>query len=292
MSLDAEFVSRFAAPPSKTTVDSAISAHTNIRALLDDTKYATTLQGSYKNDTALADMNDVDICAVDRALVSRQFSRSAGSGPGVAWDEIFGRIERVLQGSHHYAGKWKREDKCIRVNTQIRVDIVPAVRVVDAAQDPIAIYSFSKGAERLNWPRGHYEGAAAKSGRTNGNFKQTVRLFKRWSRCWFQGTKVAPSYYLECALHSCEDHQFTGDLAADFERLAGRLTSFSYGTSKVPRIAGEGDLLSPGEWTSENFTRFQTQLRSSLGQVRAARTSWDSASARRFWISAFNGYTA
>jgi len=292
LSLDATFVARFAAPPSPTTVNSAVSAHTSIRSILGDTKYATVLQGSYKNDTALADMNDVDIVAVDRGLTSRTYSSRVISGDGVPWVEIFARIERALQTSHLYAGKWKREDKCIRVNAGMRVDVVPAVCVSDANNDPIVIYSFSQGREKRNWPRGHYDGGTAKSGATSGTYKQTVRLFKRWARCWFYGTKVAPSYYIECALHACPDAEFTGDLAGTFDNLGRRLATMSYASAKIPRIVGEGDLLTSEEWGMAEFQRFQSQLTASLAHVRAARTTHDSSAARRSWITAFNGYTA
>jgi hypothetical protein len=290
--LDVEFVSRYARVPSPTTVAAAVSAHTSIRDLLGDKDYFTFLQGSYKNDTALADMNDVDIVAVDRRLVSRVHSGRTGlSGSGTAWSDIFGRIETKLQDSHHYRGKWKREDKCIRVNTGIRVDIVPAVVVTEAGADPIALYSFAGQREKINWPRGHYEGATRKSQETNGTFKQQVRLFKRWARCWFGGAKIAPSYYIECALHACPNSEFTGHLAEDFLRLAARLITWNHTATRLPRIAGSGELLSSEEWTVDNFVRFQAQLLTSTAIIRDAVVTHDAALARTRWVSAFNGYT-
>lgn len=275
MPVDADFVTRYATPPTKTTMEQVVSAHTSIRDLLG-ANYSTLLQGSYKNDTALSDINDVDIVALDLH-------------PGATWQAIFGRIEAILQGSPHYAGKWTRGDKCIRVNTRMKVDIVPAIGTAD--RDPIKVFSFSKNKDRQNWPRGHYESGAAKSRTTNGHFKQSVRLFKRWAKCWFPGTKVAPSYYIECALHARPDSDFSGDLAATFERIASGLAATSYRSTRLPRIAGDGDLFTAEEWGSAEFSRFQNQLTASLEDVRAARTARDVASGRQAWTRAFNGYT-
>lgn len=286
--LPADFVARYARPPSDTTVKRAVSIHQGVRELLGDAEYATLLQGSYKNDTALWDMNDVDIVAVSRNLVSSHFTGAAPTNP-VPWTEIFSRIERKLQGDPRYEGKWTREDKCIRLNTDIRIDIVPAVRVGDADADPISIYSFRAKQERKNWPRGHYDAGAEKSGLTSGAYKQAVRLFKRWRTCWFGKDKTAPSYYLECLVHARANERFSGDLAQDFITIGGEIAQMQYGVSELPRLAGEGNLLTPGEWESSKFSEFQNKLRSSLRFAEAALSADSEARARAAWVSAFNG---
>ncbi len=62
--LDPAWIARYARPPSQTTIKNAISLHQNVRDLIGQCSYDTILQGSYKNDTALADMNDVDVLAI------------------------------------------------------------------------------------------------------------------------------------------------------------------------------------------------------------------------------------
>lgn len=286
--LFADFVMRYARPPSETTVGRAISTHESVRGVLGDAEYATLLQGSYKNDTALWDMNDVDIVAVSRNLVSRTFSGMTG-GEGVAWPEIFARVERKLQSDARYAGRWTREDKCIRLNTEIKIDIVPAVRIADASADPISIYSFRAAQERRNWPRGHYEAGAQKSGLTSGAYKQTVRLFKRWTRCWFSDRKVAPSYYLECLVHAQPSQLFTGNLARDFVALGAAMTLLQYGASALPRLCGEGNLLASNEWAMAQFAEFQRALRAAGNHAQAALGARTDAQAREYWVAAFNG---
>ncbi|WP_437665607.1 nucleotidyltransferase domain-containing protein [Sorangium sp. So ce1182] len=286
--LSADFVARYARPPSDTTVSQAISVHESVRDLLGDTEYATILQGSYKNDTALWDMNDVDIVAVSKGLVSCYFTGSTPTN-GVPWADIFSRIEKRLQADTRYQGKWTREDKCIRLNTGVKVDIVPAVRIGDATADPIAIYSFRAGKERKNWPRAHFDAGAAKSAATNGAFKQTVRLLKRWSRCWFSDRKVAPSYYLECAVHAQPNTAFFGNLARDFVSVAAGIGQLRYGSSTLPRQAGEGNLLAPDEWPSAQFQQFQQTLHGASVYAQAALNAYSEFSARNQWVAAFNG---
>jgi hypothetical protein len=286
--LSADLLTRYARPPSDATASRAISTHESVRGVLGDTEYATLLQGSYKNDTALWEMNDVDIVAVSRNLVSRAFSGTTG-GDGVAWPEIFARVERKLQSDARYAGRWTREDKCIRLNTEIKIDIVPAVRIADAAADPISIYSFRAAQERRNWPRGHYEAGARKSGLTSGAYKQTVRLFKRWTRCWFSDRKIAPSYYVECLVHAQQPQLFTGNLARDFVALGGAMVLLQYGTSALPRLCGEGNLFSADEWAQTPFGDFQRVLRAALSHAQAALGARTDTQARAYWVAAFNG---
>ncbi len=286
--LQADFVAGYACPPSETTVSRAISVHESVRDLLGDTEYATLLQGSYKNDTALWDMNDVDIVAVSKGLVSSYFTGSTPTN-GVPWPDIFSRIEKKLQTDSRYQGKWTREDKCIRLNTGVKVDIVPAVRIGDATADPIAIYSFRAAKERKNWPRAHFDAGAAKSAATNGAFKQTVRLLKRWSRCWFSDRKIAPSYYLECAVHAQPNTAFSGNLARDFVSVAAGIGQLRYGSSPLPRQAGEGNLLLPDEWPSAQFQQFQQTLQRAAVHAQAALNAYSEISARNQWIAAFNG---
>ena len=284
--LDADFVASYASSPPASTVERAISLHENVRALLGDSDYVTFLQGSYKNDTALADMNDVDVVAV---------STTARPGFwGYDWKAVFKDVEQRLEQTPYYRGKWKRHDKCITLNTQVSIDIVPAVPVETPAKDPIQIYSFSEESTRKNWPRDHYKNAAEKSRRTNNAFKQSVRLFKRWAKCHFPDErKVAPSYYLECLLHSLPDALFSGDLAADFVSLGediGRRYGGFFGESSLMRIAGRGDLLTSNEWASENFQKFRSHLAASVEHSKRALGEARPERAKAAWRMAFGGY--
>ena len=289
--LDSDWVARYATGPSDTTVQQAISLHSNVRGLLSEGPYDTILQGSYKNDTALADMNDVDILAIRSDLTKE----GLGWLESISWEGIFSDIEQRLGSDQRYAGKATRRDKCIALATGIKLDIVPAVGVVSSSSDPVLIHSFAGKTDRRNWPRGHYENGAAKNGRTNGAFKPLVRLFKRWARAQFPNTTAAPSYYLECLIHSLPDGLFSGGLATDFMRVSDAILSRhgglgGYNFKLLPRIAGEGDLLNGGEWRGEAFDLFIDRLRASLPHAIAATTETAPDRAKAAWRMVFAGH--
>jgi len=289
--LDQDWVARYGRGPSATTVKRVISLHRNVRALLGEGEYDTILQGSYKNDTALADMNDVDILAIRQDVTKR----GNGLFKAIAWDPLFKDIERRIEKDGRYAGKWTRHDKCVTVETGVHIDIVPAVAVDHPGKDPIVVHSFNADSEKKNWPRGHYENGAAKNQRTNGAFKAAVRLFKRWARAHFPGTKIAPSYYLESLLYSLNDDLFKGEPAADFLRLSETILARhggfgGYNLRILPRIAGEGDLLCGDEWPDESFTVFLGKLRESALHARAASMQDAADRAKAAWRMVFAGH--
>jgi hypothetical protein len=287
--LSNEFVLRYARPPADSTIARAKSIHENVRALLGDADYATLLQGSYKNDTSLWYMNDVDLVAVSRGLVSRTFNRTATSGSSVSWAEIFTRVERKLQSDSRYAGKWQRKDKCIQLNTGVTIDIVPAVYVTSAESDPVVIYSFREGVERQNWPRSHYYAGADKSRRTNGAFKQTVRLFKAWRRAITTDSKIAPSFYVECLLHVVPDGCFSSVGADAFVSVGRVIVDWNYSAQPVLRPGGAASIFTGTEWSAPQFKSFQMLLLQSLAHAEYARRAPTEQLAREAWVRAFNG---
>ncbi|MFP2908350.1 hypothetical protein ACLESD_25515 [Pyxidicoccus sp. 3LFB2] len=282
--LDNEFVLTYARPPTDAVLAQAIAHHRRVREQLGDKDYATFLQGSYSNDTALLDMNDVDVVAVRRS-VSPQ-----GSAPlsGERWSALFKEVEAKLAP----LGPWKREDKCIRLNTPgVRVDIVPAIALgSDPAKDPIAIYSFRTGRQKKNWPHGHQERGREKSDATHGHYKQAVRLFKKWKASHFGTRKVAPSYYLESLLYSLPNKLYAGDLATNFVTLAGEISGrYPNAHGSLSRIAGEGNLLSQDEWDAEAFREFLGKLAEARSHAERALNETDRERARSKWRAAFNG---
>jgi hypothetical protein len=283
-----DFVLRYARPPSESTVARAVSLHQNVRAALGE-GYATLLQGSYKNDTSLWDMNDVDLVAVSYGVVSNAFGRVPSGGTPVSWDEIFARIERKLQADSRYAGKWQRKDKCIQLNTGVTIDVVPAVYVTSPESDPVAIYSFRERRQRCNWPRNHYEAGAEKSRRTDGAFKQTVRLFKAWRRAVTTDSKIAPSFYIECLLHAVPDGCFSNVGADAFVSVGREIVAWNYHTRPVLRPGGGDSIFTNTEWDAPQFKSFQQRLGEALGHADYARRAANEQLAREAWIRAYNG---
>jgi hypothetical protein len=277
---------RYTSAPAPTTVSAAKSLHESIRCALGN-DYETFLQGSYKNGTGVPDLNDVDIVALRKTTYSTVFT-SLPPGTPVTWDSIFADVQGRLEGSHHYRGKTERGDKCVKVNTEFKADVVPAVHLGDPAIDPIAIYSFRQARERKNFPRDHYERGKEKQARTADTYKPTVRMFKRWARGWFKGTDTAPSFYVECLVHSLPDTLFTGDPPSSFVLVANHIVNKLTRSSVVMSVAGDKDILTSAEWDPAKFEVLQVQLKKSLMAAALALKSQTSSTADRLWREAFN----
>lgn len=288
--LDNDFVLAYARKPSDAVLFKAKEFHKGVRDALGDRDYLTFLQGSYANDTALADLNDIDIVAVHR-------KPTAYSNLEEKWQFLVRDVTQRLQQVPRFVGRWSREDKCIRLNTGegFKIDIIPALPTgSDPAADPITLYSVRERSERRNWPRGHLENARRKGAATSGHFKQAVRLFKYWRTCHFGARKVAPSYYVECLLYSMSDKLFAGDLASNFVELARAIgarfpDARAWRSQQLPRIAGKDNLLSEGEWGASAFEEFRSTLARALPHAEQALAASDKARAQSAWRAAFHG---
>lgn len=277
---------RYMAAPAPTIVTAAKSVQETIRSVLGG-DYETFLQGSYRNDTGVPDLNDVDVVALRKWTTSAVFGGSTGGGT-ISWDQIFREIQDRLEASHHYRGKTERGDKCVKVNTNFKADVIPAVRIGDFEDDPIAVYSFREGSERKNYPRDHYERNKEKQARTVDNYKPTVRMFKRWTRNWFSGTDVAPSFYVECLIHSMQDGFFTSDPPGTFLLVADYIVNKLTRNDVIMSVADDKDILTNAEWSPTRFGTYQAQLSQSLSLVGQAFNATYSTQAERLWREAFN----
>ena len=199
-------IDRFSAGPSESKVTQVANLQTTIRDVLGLDDYDTFLQGSYRNGTAIADINDVDIVA------RRKATNAPLSSP--RWESLFNTIASRLRNSYRVSGTVSIGDKCVKLKgTSLNADIVPAVAIGDFTKDPIAIWSRRKKEGRPNYPRTHYDNGVGKHRATSQAFKPTVRLFKRWARQYPGFDKTAPSFYIECAVHAVSTSKFSTYLA-------------------------------------------------------------------------------
>jgi hypothetical protein len=279
-------VARYAAGPPTPKVNQAKSLREDVDEALGY-DYRVFLQGSYRNNTGVADLNDVDIVALATTVHS-----TVGRGPAqypVSWDEIFSRVENRLNAHHRFRGRVSRGDKCVKVDTDLALDVVPAIYRDDPDTDPIEVFSFREGSRRDNYPRVHWENGVTKNDRlhTDGAYKPTVRLFKRWARNVLSDPKVAPSFYIECAVHHVPDKEFFLDLPLSFLAVGLYLTQDITRNTVVNSVAGDKDILVHGEWHPDNFEQFQRELMPSVVLVSRAMKATTSTEANRLWRQAF-----
>jgi hypothetical protein len=258
-------IDRYSAGPSSTRTTTVKSLQEKVRAALaadEGTSFDTFLQGSYRNGTAIADINDVDIVALYdpwRAPASR-----------ANWDWLFNRIATILRASPLVSGSVTLSDKCVKLNGSLHADIVPAISPRPYSSiDPINIYSRSAWQERPNYPRTHYQHGVAKQASTDYTYKATVRLFKRWVRQY--PSLNAPSFYIECAVHSVNSSAFNAYLPLSFAGVAVEIANYSR-RSVIMSVADDKDILVPAEWDPDDFEAFQRHLKADTKYVLEAIT--------------------
>jgi hypothetical protein len=267
----------YAAGPSSARTNQVKNLQENIRRALEANTFDTFLQGSYRNGTAITDINDVDIVALYDPWNSPESH--------IRWTWLFDHVASTLRKSNLISGTIKKGDKCVKLEGNLKADIVPAIsRTAYSTKDPIKIYSRRKQKERNNFPRTHYDNGVLKQAATAGSYKATVRLFKRWSR-QYQSLE-APSYYIECAVHSVTNSRFNNYLPHSFFGVASQLLEYNENTI-IRSVAGDKDILVSNEWHASDFAWFQRFLSNDVQRVGEALNAKTSIDADRIWRSVF-----
>ena len=239
-------------------------------------EFDTFLQGSYRNNTAIADINDVDIVALYDPWKS----------PALAydWERLFNQVAGIIRRSP-LTGRVSLGDKCAKYEGSLKADIVPALSPKPySSSDPIRIYSRSARRERDNYPRTHYANGVTKQEECRDNYKATVRLFKRWVRQY--SSLVAPSFYIECTVHKVSNSKFNSYLPYSFASVGQEILSYTSSTY-IPSVAGDKDILVSSEWAPSDFKVFQGKLTGDVERVWGAMTASSRAEADRLWKWAF-----
>lgn len=270
--------------PSPSKITQVATLQNYIQELLEDTHH-TFLQGSYKNGTAISDINDVDIVAVRKTTFSsvhssRRFSSS------ISWDSIFSEIEQKLRGQRRYQWTIERGDKCIKITGAFNADVVPAVQISDDPKiDPVAVYSMRTGVEKMNKPRTHYDNGVVKQQVTKETYKPTVRMFKNWVKNHFHDSDTISSFKMEAFVHAMPPDKFYNDYAGTFclvgsailDKWDRQLGQFSY----TPSVCGVENIIEG--WSVVDQQNFLNQLLESSGHALDAYNAPTISEAEQKW---------
>jgi hypothetical protein len=273
------YIRRFAAPPSASKVAAVARLQNAIRLALGE-RYQTFLQGSYKNDTALADINDVDI-------VARRMRATSPADPN-EWTAYFVEVAQQLTEARFIKGEVSFGDKCVKLGGgKLNADIVPAVSIERYRSDPLAVWSWREQAERPNYPRRHYANGIKKNNATAGRYKPLVRMFKRWASQYDDESPFAPSFYVECLVHSVPTRAFAPTyLPGTFYSVGAEICNRAL-TFWVPSVANDKNILVASEWGTASFRAFRQHLADDLGHVEAAFGARQAQEANEHWRVAF-----
>ncbi len=180
-SLSRNFQSFFSSlNPGPSFEQKASSEHNTIRGLIEDKngpaavlEPVTFLQGSYRQDTAIYNINDVDI-----VTLCRLWHPPGGiGGKGYGRDEIFRIIAAPLVADKRYRDKvrYGKQSMCIKVDLGIKVEILPVVfkaGTFDPQQEPFVLHRPETDRWEDGFARYHQREITNKNGflRTHGNF--------------------------------------------------------------------------------------------------------------------------
>jgi len=254
--------------PSTTFSDTAASQHNTIRGLIENVNGPaaelapkTFLQGSYRQQTAIYTINDVDIVV----LCNLSYPGTPGPGGGKSYgrDEIFRIIAAPLLADGRYRDKvrYGPQSMCIKVALGIKVEILPVVfkkGTTDSTHEPFVLYRPHKGTWEDGYARHHQAWLSMKNNneRTGCNFIPAIKVLKH-IRSRFSLSAV--SFHLECLLYFLQDGSFIGGPA---EYLATVLRSIAvhkpeeWYRTNVMTPCGDRDIFTANEWTTEEWWKF------------------------------------
>jgi len=259
-----------------------------IQEVLGDTHH-TFLQGSYKNDTSISDIKDVDIVAIRKNTYSTV--HTGLSFPiSIPWEDIFSEIEAKLKTQTVYRWTVTRSDsgKCIEVRTStFKADVVPAIQVnTDIESDPIAIYSFKTMTEKKNSPRTHYKNGVAKHDVTDQRFKPVVRMFKNWAENHFGNNAPISSHKIESLVHNSPNENFYSDHAESFLHVSAHILTLLRKNVPVYSVCGSEDITS--NWEAPKRELFISTLQTSFDNALKAYRATTIRDAQLYWDISFN----
>ena len=246
------------------------------------------LQGSYGNETNIYAESDVDVVVQHSHSWRRDLSRLPLNQQTVYNNQVcianYGVAEHraeILRALQRYFGAAAviPGTKAIKVTTPNGrvVDVIPALEhrnylrcVGPYDESYIEGISFddSMGRTVVNFPKQHITNGEAKNaaGRTDGKYKQTIRMFKNARSCAVDrgllGTDVAPSYFVECLLYNVPDIMFVAGRQRTFEDV------WNYFWQQLPvgTAVCQNDQLvlfgtSPEQWSTQHAVHFLNALK-------------------------------
>lgn len=255
---------RLSRPPFKYEREQVIATHSEIRKAVDTffdkqrtrERYNLSslpelqpfLQGSYANDTNITQSSDVDIVIMLTTIwKSDTVSLSADEKEKYFQNTKSAEYSFLLYNAdiisclvQHFGQQYIfNDDKCIRLRNHpgfCDADIIPAFmyklyrRFTSAENQSYKegiSFDTNAGIHIINYPKLHSEGLVQKSASTNGNFKETVRMFKNLRNELTINNRLAvddaKSYYIENMLFNIDDNVFAGNCTQRLRTICASL---------------------------------------------------------------------
>ena len=281
--------------PGSQTESAAAAEYDAIKTLLESAggdaallKPKIFLQGSYRQQTAIHDLNDIDLVV----LCDLWYPGETGPSAGRSWgrDAIFAAIAAPLLADNRYRTKVRYgvNSMCIKVDLPIKVEILPAVYKKgnnDAGAEPFCLYRPEQAAWLDGFARYHQGWLSWKNrdDATQGNFIPAIKALKH-IRTIFGVHAV--SFHIECLLFRLSDAVFAGApadyISAILNTIASSPADAWYRTIlKTP--CDDRDIFTGAEWAATEWNRFHALMVTLADVANAARVARTENEAIRLW---------
>lgn len=242
------------------------------------------LQGSYRRETAIYTINDIDIIALCRLW----FPPSQGGGAGWGRDRIFGALARPLLDYGPYAGKvsYGARSMCIKLDLGIKVEILPVVYAKgnnDPSTEPFYLYRPETGKWEQGFATYHQQHLTDKNARTGGRFIPCIKVLKH-IRSRFGHD--AASFHIECLLNSLHDASFHGspaDYIAGATSVINSHTAATWWGWPITTPCGDRTMFNDCEWNWDSWAQFHKLIAAAQSWVAEAVLTGNRARAIECW---------
>lgn len=280
--------------PSTTTEQTAAGLYAAVKGLIEDRQGPAGpiapvcfLQGSYRQQTAIHTLHDVDIVALCGLW---QPGSTADSGRSWSRDDIFAAIASAITKNSQFSAviHYGPNSMCVKLKTAMRVEVLPVVHKTgsnDNADEPFRLFRPTPGQWEDGFARRHQEWLTWKNhaSKTNGNFIPAVKVLKHIRSLFGQN---AVSFHLECLLFVLPDTIFLGGPADYIPAFLSRIEAASaeewYRTVlKTP--CADRDIFVTAEWPLAGWQTFHAFLKKCATVARSARDAGNREDAIRAW---------
>ncbi len=273
--------------PPKSSRTRAMQLHTTLRdRLAGDTHYqdvyrSTFLYGSYRRNTAVKSIKDVDVCVVlDKSVLK------------LSPQTVVERLRRVLE-RNGYQAKTAFQRRSVRID--MSVTTLDAVPVVDATLSEGYYLIPDRKEEQWvpTYPKDHLTAIQERNRECNGRFVPLAKIVKAWFRFQTAGIErpKPKGFTLEALVFELQDTD-APSYAEAFVHFLEQLDSrygMSLAAGNFPRVK---DPSRPGvevrvRVSPEEAKRFGKIVRTSLVQSKLALQSTDVADSAVKWNAVF-----
>jgi|GEM_PF-1775153 len=285
--------------PSPSFTSRAANEHATITSLLTRTDGPASvlaprcfLQGSYKQQTAIYTINDVDLVVLCRAKQDLG-AYLLDSRACALRDEIFATLGSTLESDSRCRGKvrYGANSMCIKVDLGIRVEILPAIYPALADYDaepihePFLLYRPRTSQWEKGFARKHQAHLTEKNtaDHTGGNFIPAVKVFKHLRS--YHGLD-AVSFHLECLLYSLPNRLFMGapaDYVGALVHEVATMSPRSWHPQSVWTPCSDRNIFTRAEWSAESWEAFHDHMASLDHILQAARQTTSKQLATEAW---------